>query len=60
MCTFVTGATGSIGGKRLNYGCTGGGSVWGELDISQPLWTAFFQPSGSTALSQVGVKAVWY
>lgn len=60
VCHFATGATGAIGGKRLNYGCTGGGSVWGELDMSQPVWTAFFQPSGSTALSQLGVKAVWY
>jgi hypothetical protein len=60
VCTFATGATGSIGGKRLNYACTGGGSVWGELDIGQPVWTAFFQASGSTALNEVKVTAVWY
>ena len=60
VCNFATGATGSMGGKRLNYGCTGNGSVWGELDMSQPVWTALFQASGSTALNQVGVKAVWY
>ncbi len=38
-CTLYTGATGSIGGERVSYGCADGSVLLGEPDRGEPLWT---------------------
>ncbi len=38
-CGFLQGATGGIGGKRLNYDCSGGWYVLGDPETGQ-LWRA--------------------
>jgi hypothetical protein len=38
-CRIITGATTVVGGKRLNYGCTGGISLWGLPSRRTPHWT---------------------
>jgi hypothetical protein len=38
-CTFLTGATGLMGGQRVNYGCTDRSYLIGGPDERQPLWT---------------------
>jgi hypothetical protein len=38
-CTFLTGATGLMGGRRVNYGCTDHSYLIGDPDEHHPLWT---------------------
>lgn len=38
-CTFLTGATGLMGGRRVNYGCTDHSYLLGAPDAREPLWT---------------------
>ena len=58
-CTLLTGATVGIAGMRLNYGCTGHGSVVGEIDRSQPFWAVSYLPQGGGATSLVEVTVAW-
>lgn len=52
VCGFLTGATAGFDGKRINYGCTDGTSILGDLNPGTT-WTARFVtgsvgPSGFT------------
>ncbi len=52
VCGFLTGATAGFEGKRINYGCTDGASILGDLNPGTA-WTARFVtgsvgPSGFT------------
>lgn len=38
-CTLFTGATGTIAGEPVSYGCTDGSVLFGTPDRSTPLWT---------------------
>jgi hypothetical protein len=38
-CTYFTGATGPMGGERVNYGCTDRSVLIGSPDTRRPLWT---------------------
>ena len=38
-CTYLTGATGLMGGHRVNYGCTNRTYLLGSPDEHEPLWT---------------------
>jgi hypothetical protein len=38
-CNFMTGATGGIGGERINYGCSDGMDVLGDL-VPGTIWQA--------------------
>lgn len=59
-CVLSGGATGSVAGMRLNYGC-GGEESWvvGEVDQRQKLWTVLYSPDGSNEISQVAVTRAW-
>lgn len=60
-CVSLTGATGSIAGLRIDYGCVGGGVVVGGPDRTSPVWRVFYQAAGSSvALEQVEVRTAWY
>lgn len=41
VCGFLTGATAGFDGKRINYGCTDGASILGDL-VPGTTWTARF------------------
>lgn len=45
-CTKLTGASEVVDGKRVNYGCTDGSVLVGEVDDSSDLWTIMRSPSG--------------
>lgn len=61
QCTLLTGATAPVAGMRINYGCTDGAQVVGEIDRTLPLWRVFYQAaSKSLSLNQVGITTAWY
>jgi hypothetical protein len=45
---------------RLNYGCSGGGWVLGDVDLSEPVWTATYLADGGVATNLVEVAVGWY
>ena len=62
-CIFVGGATASFEGKRINYSCSDGWSILGELQEGQ-VWTARKVHLSSDFSSieesvQVAIKIVW-
>jgi hypothetical protein len=57
-CTLLTGATPVLAGLRVNYGCDGG-SILGEVDRSQPLWTASYLADGAVSTTLVDVVVAW-
>jgi hypothetical protein len=58
-CSFIGGATASLNGERLNYGCSDGGHVYGGLDQSLPMWRAQYQAEGATDVVLREVAATW-
>jgi hypothetical protein len=58
-CVLVGGATTTIAGMRVNYGCDGG-DVVGNPDRSRPIWRAFYATKGSASLVQVDIRVTWY
>jgi hypothetical protein len=61
-CTFETGASGVVDGKRINYGCIGGGVLVGTVHRSSPAWTVFYQAgnTGTGPLVREPIAVVWY
>jgi len=59
-CSLFTGATATIAGMRINYGCPGGFVVVGDVDRTLPAWRVFFQGEKSIALEQVVVSVAWF
>lgn len=61
-CTFETGATGAVQGKRINYGCVGGGVLIGVPQRSGRTWTILFQAgdAGAGPLIRRAIATVWY
>ncbi|MFD9367444.1 protein kinase [Streptomyces sp. NPDC060020] len=57
-CTFAGGATDSLAGRRLNYFCGGGGSVYGDPDQDRSLWTADYRADGAATLESVPISTV--
>jgi hypothetical protein len=59
MCSGMGGATFTLQGLRANYGCVGGGTLFGDPDTSAPVWTMLYQPKGSTSAAHVAVSKTW-
>lgn len=59
-CAFMSGATGAIGGLRLNYGCESGGYIYGDPIRDRAAWTVRFQGARSSALKRVVVRRAWF
>lgn len=60
QCTLATGATAAFAGMRVNYFCSGGGSVLGEPDRGFPVWAVTYLPEGAFAADLIDVAAVWH
>lgn len=58
-CGFASGATSVLAGRRLNYFCDGGGTVYGDPDRSRPLWTADYRKAESPTTEAVPVRAAY-
>lgn len=58
-CTLLTGATAVLAGERINYGCEGGGMVFGEVNRDGPLWTVSYLAEDAFASDLVAVTVAW-
>ncbi len=59
-CGLLTGATFGFAGMRINYGCTDGGYLIGDVDRSLPQWRVFYLARKATAAMLVGVITAYY
>ncbi len=59
QCGILRGATAGLAGMRINYGCTGQGSVIGDVDESQPVWVVNYLPEDGIATELVEVTTAW-
>ncbi len=59
-CAAASGGTNSIGGKRLNYFCAGGGAVYGDPIRGDTWQVSYTQTELSGPMVQVPVKRVWF
>ncbi|GHO49569.1 hypothetical protein [Ktedonospora formicarum] len=57
-CAFLTGATGEVGGMRINYGCSDSSTVVGMPTMGK-LWMVHNLPQGSQSPVEVPVKTAW-
>ena len=60
QCTLATGATAAFAGMRVNYFCSGGGSILGDPDRSLPIWAVTYLAEGAVASELVEVAVVWH
>ncbi|MFI5979370.1 protein kinase [Streptomyces sp. NPDC051555] len=58
-CGFASGATSDLAGKRLDYFCEDGGTVYGDPDRSRPLWTADYRKDQSPTTESVPIRAAY-
>lgn len=58
-CSLIGGATGSIAGRRINYGCPGGTGL-GDIDRSAGLWSIYYVVTGESTAQAVGVAIAWF
>lgn len=59
VCSFYTGATGLIGGERINYGCTNGSAIVGSPRIGS-VWMVKEMKKGQSQLVMTQVVEVWW
>jgi hypothetical protein len=60
-CTLITGATTAISGLRINYACSGGAALAGDVDRGKPTWTIFFERTRhSTQFTLVSIRSAWW
>jgi hypothetical protein len=60
QCTLATGATAVFAGMRVNYFCSGGGSILGDPDRSLPVWAVTYLAEDAVASELVEVAVVWH
>lgn len=58
-CTFQTNSTTVLAGERVNYECTGGGFILGEVDRDLQVWTVSYVANGSGATTLVDLTVAW-
>ena len=59
QCTLLGGTLTVVAGEVAHYGCSGGGSVVGETDRSQPVWVVSYIADGAYATTLVEVVTAW-
>lgn len=57
-CVFTQGAGAALGTMRLNYVCSRG-VIYGDPDRSSPVWTMFYQATGSNDLVKTDVRVAY-
>lgn len=58
-CTVLPGTLTVLAGRVAHYGCANGGTVLGETDRTQPVWTVSYLAEGALATSLVEVVVAW-
>ncbi len=59
-CRIYTGATGTLAGQRLNYGCRHGGEVYGDPQRGQQPWRILYKAPGSATADEVAIARVYF
>jgi serine/threonine-protein kinase len=59
ICTMITGTSGSVFNKRINYQCNGNLVVVGNLDRSQAVWVATVWRQGAATLNAEPIAAAY-
>jgi hypothetical protein len=59
FCGSLDGATGVLNGMRMNFGCDSGGYLYGDVNMSQRLWTIHYQAKGSRTAEPMEIFTVW-
>lgn len=55
-CAYFSGASGVVGGMRINYACSNGTSLLGEPDRSSAPWTIYYMKSQRhSSMTQIGI-----
>ncbi len=58
-CTFQTGATAVLAGERVNYECSGGGFILGEVDRDLEVWTVSYVANDAAVSTLEEVTVAW-
>jgi hypothetical protein len=58
-CVLLNDIDVALAGESVYYGCADGGSILGELDRSQPVWTVSYLADGAVASELVDVTTAW-
>ena len=58
-CSLMHGTLTVMAGQIVHYGCEQRGAILGEIDHSQPVWTASYIAEGGVASELVDVVAAW-
>jgi hypothetical protein len=59
-CVRITGVSSIINGQRLNYDCTGGLGLYGNVQRSGPVWMIFVGGLRSGQISLEPITTVWF
>jgi hypothetical protein len=60
-CTLFTGATSTIQGLPMSYGCQGGGFLLGDPSRARPGWTIHYAASATThTVTVAGLRSAWW
>ncbi len=59
-CTMLTGVSKLIRGKRIDYSCTGGSGLIGDVRKKAKLWMIRYLAKGSKQPAWTGVKTAWW
>ena len=59
-CAPITGASAIFAGMRLNYACDDQGSVLGDVDRGEPVWTVSYLPPDGIASELMEVTIAWF
>ena len=58
-CVLLADIDVTLAGDAVYYGCANGGSILGEVDRSQPVWSVNYLAADSVASQLVDVTAAW-
>jgi hypothetical protein len=59
-CLLLSGASNVIAGRRLNYNCTHGLGLYGDVNRSGSVWTIFGAGQHASSITPYAIALVWY
>ncbi|MGH2615220.1 MAG: hypothetical protein ACRDJC_08275 [Thermomicrobiales bacterium] len=58
-CTLLHGTEIVLAGEAVHYGCEDGGSILGDVERGQPVWTVSYLADGAVSSGLVDVAVAW-
>ena len=59
-CVLKTRIDVVLAGEPVHYDCADGGTILGDVNRDQPIWSIVYLENGAGATTMVDVRAVWY